>query len=54
MLDLTQQSLEESGFICQRIDGRTNLEGRNRAIIQFNQDVKCTVMLASIASAGEG
>jgi hypothetical protein len=54
MLDLTQQSLEASGFVCLRIDGQTTLEGRSRAIRQFNEDPACTVMLASIGSAGEG
>lgn len=54
MLDLTQESLEASGFVCQRIDGQTGLKERGSAIHEFNSNDKCTVMLASIGSAGEG
>lgn len=54
MLDLTQKSLEASGFVCQRIDGQTSLKERGNAINEFNNSDKCTVMLASIGSAGEG
>lgn len=54
MLDLTQKSLEACGFICQRIDGKTSLEGRASATREFIDDPTCTVMLASIGSAGEG
>ena len=54
MLDLIQRALESHGFGFQRIDGKTCLEERSRAICQFNEDPKCTIMLASIGSAGEG
>lgn len=54
MLDLVQYHLELNGFIVQRIDGQSSLSKRLRAINQFNEDPKCTVMLASISSAGEG
>lgn len=54
MLDLVQYHLELNGFIVQRIDGQSSLPKRRRAIYQFNEDPKCTVMLANIGSAGEG
>jgi SNF2 family DNA or RNA helicase len=54
MLDLVQHHLELNGFIFQRIDGQSSLQKRRRAICQFSEDPKCTVMLASIGSAGEG
>ena len=54
MLDLIQVALEHSGFVFQRIDGQSSLESRRNAIDEFNQNPKCTVMLASIGSAGEG
>jgi len=54
MLDLAQQALELSGFSVTRIDGQKSLQDRALAISKFNDDPKCTVMLASIGSAGEG
>lgn len=54
MLDLVQHHLESNGFTLQRIDGQSSLSKRDRAISQFSKDPKCTVMLASIGSAGEG
>ncbi|KAF3066160.1 putative SWI/SNF-related matrix-associated actin-dependent regulator of chromatin [Trichoderma lentiforme] len=54
MVDLTQQFLEANGFVCARIDGQLSLEGRSKAIKQFNLDPKCTIMLATIGSAAEG
>lgn len=54
MVDLTQQYLEANSFVCARIDGQLSLEGRSKAIKQFNLDPKCTVMLATIGSAAEG
>ncbi|KAL7930066.1 SNF2 family N-terminal domain-containing protein [Trichoderma chlorosporum] len=54
MIDLTQQCLEANKFVCSRIDGQLSLEGRMKAIKQFNLDPKCTVMLATIGSASEG
>jgi SNF2 family DNA or RNA helicase len=54
MLDLIQQALESHGFVFQRIDGKTSLEERSDAIRQFNEDFNCTILLASIGSAGEG
>ncbi|KAI9708611.1 MAG: hypothetical protein M1820_003829 [Bogoriella megaspora] len=54
MLDLIQEALKANGFCLQRIDGTASLKDRSRAIDQFTQDPNCTVMLASIGSAGEG
>ena len=54
MLDLIQVDLEKAGFQIQRIDGRTSLQKRRTAVEQFSSDPACTVMLASIGSAGEG
>jgi SNF2 family DNA or RNA helicase len=54
MLDLIEPALKSGGFCFQRIDGKTSLEGRSAAINEFSQNPKCTVMLASIGSAGEG
>ena len=54
MLDLVQHHLDLNGFTFQRIDGQSSLPKRRNAICRFNDDPKCTVMLASIASAGEG
>jgi SNF2 family DNA or RNA helicase len=54
MLDLIQLALESNGFQFERVDGQTSLEGRRRAIDEFNENSRRTVMLASIGSAGEG
>ena len=54
MLDLIQLELESEGFCFERIDGKTSLEDRGESISQFDNNPKCTVMLASIGSAGEG
>ncbi|KAK6073666.1 transcription termination factor 2 (SNF2 family domain-containing protein) [Seiridium cupressi] len=37
-----------------RVDGKTSLKSRNEAMRRFNEDPHCTVMVASIGSAGEG
>lgn len=54
MLDLIQQEIEKHGLGFQRIDGQTSLSERSWAICQFREDPQCTIMLASIGSAGEG
>ena len=54
MLDLAQHALEEEGFSVARIDGQKSLLERARAISRFDEDPGCTVMLATIGSAGEG
>lgn len=54
MLDLIATALTQHGFRFQRIDGKSSLQQRNVAIQQFNEDPACTIMIASIGSAGEG
>lgn len=54
MIDMIETSLRCNGFLWQRIDGRTVLKSRSEAMRRFNEDPNCTVMLASIGSAGEG
>ncbi|KAL0938545.1 uncharacterized protein CTRU02_205155 [Colletotrichum truncatum] len=54
MLDLIEKALHSQGYSCQRVDGRMNLRDRATAILQFAEDPSCTVMLATISSAGEG
>lgn len=53
MLDLVER-LDLNGFTYKRVDGQSSLQKRRSAIHQFNEDPRCTVMLASIGSAGEG
>ncbi|RYP01741.1 hypothetical protein DL764_006103 [Monosporascus ibericus] len=54
MLDLIQQDLRDVGLGVQQIDGQASLQQRRMAMEQFRCDPNCTVMLASIGSAGEG
>jgi SNF2 family DNA or RNA helicase len=54
MLDLIQVALRKEGFQLQRLDGSMSLAHRSKAFIEFNDDSTCTIMLASIGSAGEG
>ncbi|KAI0442381.1 hypothetical protein F4803DRAFT_575585 [Xylaria telfairii] len=54
MLDKVEEALRAEGFNCQRIDGQSSLKSRGDAMRIFSEDKNCTVMLASIGSAGEG
>jgi len=54
MLNLVQHALELAGFSVARIDGQKSLQDRATAISRFSRDPECTVMLATIGSAGEG
>jgi SNF2 family DNA or RNA helicase len=54
MLDLIANALAHHGFRFERIDGQTSLKHRSVAIQQFKNNPACTVMIASIGSAGEG
>jgi SNF2 family DNA or RNA helicase len=54
MLDLIEQALCKAQFGFRRIDGHTSLEGRRKAVQEFNGGPDCTVMLASIGSSAEG
>ena len=54
MLDLVGIALELEGFAFQRIDGRHTEARRRSALENFRTDARCTVLLASIGSAGVG
>ncbi|KAI1420543.1 hypothetical protein F5Y12DRAFT_788176 [Xylaria sp. FL1777] len=54
MLDKVEEAFLENGFNYRRIDGQSSLKSRAEAIRVFSEDSECTVMLASIGSAGEG
>ncbi|GIJ99468.1 hypothetical protein Aspvir_001600 [Aspergillus viridinutans] len=54
MLDLVAQALRQHDYKYARIDGQSSLADRRTAIRKLNEDHNCTVMLASIGSAGEG
>jgi SNF2 family DNA or RNA helicase len=54
MLDRIEESIRAKGFSYQRIDGQSTLKARSNAMQIFSEDANCTVMLASIGSAGEG
>ncbi|KAJ3497109.1 hypothetical protein NLG97_g2147 [Lecanicillium saksenae] len=54
MLDIIQAALTENGARFRRIDGRSSLTDRMRALQCFNSDSTVTIMLASIGAVGEG
>ncbi|KAH7077840.1 SNF2 family N-terminal domain-containing protein [Paraphoma chrysanthemicola] len=54
MLDLIQQALSHFELTSCRIDGSTSLEGRSNVLKNFTEDGDCSIMLATIGSAGEG
>lgn len=54
MLDLIAAALREKGVDFCRIDGRSTLSQRGKALNRFAKDPACTVVLASIGAAGEG
>ncbi|PVH83872.1 hypothetical protein DL98DRAFT_558686, partial [Cadophora sp. DSE1049] len=54
MLDLIAGALTHHGFQFQRIDGQSSLKQRSTAIQQFKSNPACTVMIATVGSAGEG
>ncbi|KAI0434478.1 hypothetical protein F5Y09DRAFT_356747 [Xylaria sp. FL1042] len=54
MLDKVEQALLANCFTYRRIDGQSSLRSRAEAIKVFSDSSNCTVMLASIGSAGEG
>lgn len=54
MLDLVQIALRQSGYSYERIDGQSSLRERREAITEFDNNPACTVLLATIGSAGEG
>ncbi|KAK4182730.1 SNF2 family N-terminal domain-containing protein [Podospora australis] len=54
MLDLVEPVLTSNGFTVARIDGQAGLGARSAALKEFSNNPKCTIMLASIGSCGEG
>ncbi|RFU32920.1 hypothetical protein B7463_g3424, partial [Scytalidium lignicola] len=54
MLDLIEKALVSYGFSFERIDGSKSLSHRKRAIQSFRSNPSCTILLASIGSAGVG
>ncbi|KAI0902849.1 hypothetical protein F4823DRAFT_637700 [Ustulina deusta] len=49
-----EEALLANSFNNRRINGQSNLKSRAKAIRVFSENSNCTVMLASIGSAGEG
>lgn len=54
MLDLIGTSLASNGFVFQRIDGAKSDRQRRAALEAFRTNPGCTILLASIGSAGVG
>lgn len=54
MLDLIEIALRENDISFQRIDGKASVGHRSLALKRFNEDLTCTVMLASIGAVAEG
>ncbi|KAH0543143.1 hypothetical protein FGG08_002488 [Glutinoglossum americanum] len=54
MLDLVARALHSEGFVFERLDGKKTDTQRRKAIGNFRADPNCTVLLATIGSAGVG
>jgi SNF2 family DNA or RNA helicase len=54
MLDLVEKALRAAGLQFQRIDGSKNLQHRKYALHQFRTDPSCSILLATLGSAGVG
>ena len=54
MLDLVGIALQQSNFAFQRIDGGQMEARRRSALEDFRNNAHCTILLASIGSAGVG
>lgn len=54
MLDFIEPAIKTRGFGYERLDGQKSLRSRGERIKRFNEESKCTVMLATIGSTGEG
>lgn len=54
MLDLIEVALGAKRLKFERIDGQTSLGKRALAFKNFQEELGCTVMLASIGSIAEG
>ncbi|KAF4952520.1 hypothetical protein FGADI_6755 [Fusarium gaditjirri] len=49
-----KEALLQAGFLCERIDGQYSIKQRQQSLSRFAGDDRCTVMLATIGSGGEG
>jgi SNF2 family DNA or RNA helicase len=54
MLDLVEKALNGTGFQFQRIDGSKSSSNRKKALRVFNESPSCTILLATLGSAGVG
>ena len=54
MLNLIEKSLRAEGFKYGRVDGALSIAQTSKALKRFSTDPKCTILLASIGSAGVG
>ena len=54
MLDLIQVALQSEGFDFVRIDGKKSDKQRREALKRFRTDRTCTILMATIGSAGVG
>lgn len=54
MLDLVEIALNKRGFGSLRLDGKQTEARRRSALEGFRTDAQCSILLASIGSAGVG
>jgi SWI/SNF-related matrix-associated actin-dependent regulator of chromatin subfamily A3 len=54
MLDLIEIGLAINGYRFARLDGDMSIQRRKSAIDDFRKNAECTVLLASLGSAGVG
>lgn len=54
MLDLVQNALHQASFMYERVDGQQSVLRRKESLSRFADDPRCTVMLATLGSGGEG
>ncbi|KAH7355161.1 SNF2 family N-terminal domain-containing protein [Rhexocercosporidium sp. MPI-PUGE-AT-0058] len=53
-LDIVQQTLQDEGILCTRIDGKTSLAKRSEAMNSFQTNDSISVILVSITCGGAG
>ena len=54
MINLVEQALYKESFKFERLDGRKSDAQRRKALKVFGSNPDCTILLASIGSAGVG
>lgn len=54
MLDLVELALQQRGIAFVRIDGTRSEQQRRKALKDFRDIPSCTVLLATLGSAGVG